>query len=81
MAPQVPAEMAVGPRGTALPQPFDERNQLTPGALGKQPVAHFPLPRARPVIQGVVENGYALVFFGCSLRRSEPSRLVSSCYG
>jgi hypothetical protein len=27
-----------------------------PSALGKQPAAHFPLPRARPVIQGAVEE-------------------------
>jgi hypothetical protein len=43
-----------------LPPP-DDRNQLAPGALGTQPAAHFP-PRARSVTQGVVENGYALVF-------------------
>jgi len=36
-------------------------NQLAPGALGAQPAAHLP-PRARSVTQGVVENGYALVF-------------------
>jgi len=29
------------------PHPFDDRNQLTPAALGKQPAAHF--PRARSV--------------------------------
>jgi hypothetical protein len=31
-----------------------------PAALWKQPVAHLP-PRARPVTQGAVENGCALV--------------------
>jgi hypothetical protein len=38
------------------------RNQWALDALGKQPVAHFPTPRARPVIQGAVQNGCALVF-------------------
>jgi hypothetical protein len=59
-------EVAAGPSHPRFrrprPHPFDDRNQLAPGALGTQPAAHFPLPRARSVTQGVVENGYALVF-------------------
>ena len=58
-------EVAAGPSHPRFrrprPHPFDDRNQLAPGALGTRPAAHFP-PRARSVTQGVVENGYALVF-------------------
>ena len=58
-------EVAAGPSHPRFrrprPHPFDDRNQLAPGALGTQPAAHFP-PRARSVTQGVVEYGYALVF-------------------
>jgi hypothetical protein len=59
-------EVAAGPSHPRFrrprPHPFDDRNQLAPGALGTQPAAHFPPPRARSVTQGVVEYGYALVF-------------------
>src|SRR5215475_11427663 len=44
------------------------RNKWMPGALGQQQqVAHLPQPRARPVSQGVVDNGYALIVFGSNI--------------
>jgi len=61
-----------GERGEGLPgraaNPFPPLS--SPGTNG--PLARWgnsrpptsPLPCARPVIQGVVENGYALVYFG-----------------
>ena len=50
-----------GQEGGMTPDCRHDGNQLAPGALGAQPAAHLP-PRARSVTQGVVENGYALVF-------------------
>ena len=49
-------------------------NRLAPGALGTQPAAHLPPPRARSVTQGVVENGYALVFSVLSPKSSRAAR-------
>jgi hypothetical protein len=41
-------EVAAGPSHPRFrrprPHPFDDRNQLAPGALGTQPAAHFPPP-------------------------------------
>src|SRR5947199_9921502 len=51
------------------PHPFEDRNQLAPGALWKQPAAHPPV--LGRLSKGVVENdGYALVFCLLSFRLS-----------
>jgi hypothetical protein len=51
------------------PTPFDDRNQLAPGALWQQPAARPSPPCARSAIQGVASRTTATPLSVCSQRR------------